>query len=106
MTPRGVPGFLRARPFVCVRAPRQADLTAAMNGAQAAASRRRAGPSGRIESRTGTRPEANGITLPSLGVDPLTLAGWTSRPPLVALGNCNTETARRLAEVLERAAGG
>jgi len=50
--------------------------------------------------------KANGITLPSLGVDPLTLAGWTSRPPLVALGNCNTETARRLAEVLQRAAGG
>ncbi|SED41796.1 hypothetical protein SAMN05216483_3797 [Streptomyces sp. 2131.1] len=50
--------------------------------------------------------KANGITLPSLGVDPLTFAGWTSRPPLVALGNCNTETARRLAEVLERAAGG
>ncbi|MFF7339505.1 hypothetical protein ACFZAT_19440 [Streptomyces sp. NPDC008163] len=53
-----------------------------------------------------TALKANGITLPSLGVDPLTLAGWTSRPPLVALGNCNTETARRLADVLQRAAGG
>ncbi|NEC69709.1 hypothetical protein [Streptomyces sp. SID9727] len=50
--------------------------------------------------------KANGITLPSLGVDPLTLAGWPSRPPLVALGNCNTETARQLAEALHRAAGG
>ncbi|MFF5336815.1 hypothetical protein [Streptomyces sp. NPDC013181] len=50
--------------------------------------------------------KANGITLPSLGVDPLTLAGWTTRAPLVALGNCNTETARRLAEVLNRAAAG
>ncbi|MGZ2358330.1 EAP30/Vps36 family vacuolar-sorting protein [Streptomyces sp. 372A] len=49
--------------------------------------------------------KANGITLPSLGVDPLTLA-WTGRQPLVALGNCNTETARQLAEVLQRAAGG
>ncbi|MGC4947931.1 hypothetical protein ACLQ2N_17270 [Streptomyces sp. DT224] len=52
-----------------------------------------------------TALKANGITLPSLGVDPLTLA-WASRPPLVALGNCNTETARRLVEVLQRAAGG
>ncbi|WP_326766045.1 hypothetical protein OG978_17015 [Streptomyces sp. NBC_01591] len=48
----------------------------------------------------------HGITLPSLGVDPLTLAGWTSRPPLVALGNCNAATARRMAEVLRSAAGG
>ncbi|MEU6013788.1 hypothetical protein ABZ826_06850 [Streptomyces sp. NPDC047515] len=48
----------------------------------------------------------HGITLPSLGVDPLTLAGWTTRPPLVALGNCTAETARRLAEVLRTAAGG
>ncbi|MFD7494633.1 hypothetical protein ACFV8T_19805 [Streptomyces sp. NPDC059832] len=49
---------------------------------------------------------AHGITLPSLGVDPLTLAGWTTRPPLVALGNCNVATARRMAEVLRSAAGG
>ncbi|MFH8474830.1 hypothetical protein [Streptomyces sp. NPDC018000] len=49
---------------------------------------------------------AHGVTLPSLGVDPLTLAGWTTRPPLVALGNCTAETARRLAEVLRTAAGG
>ncbi|MFB7010978.1 MULTISPECIES: hypothetical protein [unclassified Streptomyces] len=49
---------------------------------------------------------AHGITLPSLGVDPLTLARWAPRPPLVALGNCNVATARRLAEVLRTAAGG
>lgn len=49
---------------------------------------------------------AHGITLPSLGVDPLTLAGRTVRPPLVALGNCNVATARHLAEVLRKAAGG
>ncbi|WP_326661219.1 hypothetical protein [Streptomyces sp. NBC_00385] len=49
---------------------------------------------------------AHGITLPSLGVDPLTFAARTTRPPLIALGNCNVETARRLAEVLRPAAGG
>jgi hypothetical protein len=49
---------------------------------------------------------AHGITLPSLGVDPLTLAGWTTRPPLIALGNCNAGTAHRLAEALRAAAGG
>ncbi|MFF9349477.1 hypothetical protein [Streptomyces sp. NPDC014734] len=48
----------------------------------------------------------HGITLPSLGVDPLTLAWWAPRTPLVALGNCNVATARRLAEVLRTAAGG
>ncbi|MGW2084130.1 hypothetical protein [Streptomyces sp. NPDC001880] len=49
---------------------------------------------------------AHGITLPTLGVDPLTLAARTTRPPLVALGNCNAATAHRLAEVLRSAAGG
>ncbi|HEY9328281.1 MAG TPA: hypothetical protein VIS09_08605 [Streptomyces sp.] len=49
---------------------------------------------------------AHGITLPSLGVDPLTLAARTTRPPLIALGNCNAATARRLAEALRPAAGG
>ncbi|MEE1743237.1 hypothetical protein [Streptomyces sp. JV184] len=49
---------------------------------------------------------AHGIVLPSLGVDPLTLAARTTRPPLVALGNCNVATARRMAEVLRSAAGG
>ncbi|MEE4493320.1 hypothetical protein [Streptomyces sp. BE230] len=48
----------------------------------------------------------HGIVLPSLGVDPLTLAGWSKHPPLVALGNCTVVTARRLAEALRLAAGG
>lgn len=48
----------------------------------------------------------HGVTLPSLGVDPLTLAGWSNHPPLVALGNCTVVTARRLAEALRVAAGG
>ncbi|MER5210156.1 ATP-binding protein [Streptomyces sp. NPDC002838] len=44
---------------------------------------------------------AHGITLPSLRADLLTFAG-TYAPPvgLVALGNCNTVTARKLAAVL------
>ncbi|MEU6330235.1 hypothetical protein ABZ851_23595 [Streptomyces sp. NPDC047049] len=45
----------------------------------------------------------NGITLPSLGVDLPSFAG-TYAAPLVALGNCNTATARTLAEALRRAA--
>ncbi|MFF0556408.1 hypothetical protein [Streptomyces sp. NPDC004266] len=49
---------------------------------------------------------AHGITLPSLGVDVVTLAGSSIRPPLVALGDCNVATARHLAEVLLKAAGG
>ncbi|MGW1027431.1 hypothetical protein ACWD4J_27690 [Streptomyces sp. NPDC002577] len=46
----------------------------------------------------------HGITLPSLRVDLPTFAG-TYAPPagLVALGNCNTATARRLATVLREA---
>lgn len=45
----------------------------------------------------------HGITLPSLGVD---LPGFAAVHgfPLVALGNCNAATARRLAEVLRKAA--
>lgn len=48
---------------------------------------------------------ANGITLPSLSVDLPTFAG-AYRPPagLIALGNCNTATARELAAVLWKAA--
>ncbi|MEU9290812.1 hypothetical protein AB0D57_40820 [Streptomyces sp. NPDC048275] len=48
---------------------------------------------------------AHGITLPSLRVDLPSFAG-TYPPPagLVALGNCNTATARRLAAVLRKAA--
>ncbi|MGG7573359.1 hypothetical protein [Streptomyces sirii] len=45
----------------------------------------------------------NGITLPSLGVDlPGYAAGYGV--PLVALGNCNAATARKLAEALRKAA--
>ncbi|MBL1094173.1 MULTISPECIES: hypothetical protein [Streptomyces] len=44
------------------------------------------------------------ITLPSLGVDLPGLAGSYALP-LVALGNCNTDTARRLTEALRKAAG-
>ncbi|WP_225836111.1 hypothetical protein [Streptomyces sp. NK08204] len=48
---------------------------------------------------------ANGITLPSLGVDLPTFADAYTCSPLVALGNCNTETARALVAALRRAAG-
>jgi hypothetical protein len=48
---------------------------------------------------------AHGITLPSLGVDLVSYAGQTI-PPLVSLGECNQPTARKLAEVLRKAAGG
>ncbi|WP_078969135.1 hypothetical protein [Streptomyces cyaneogriseus] len=40
-----------------------------------------------------------GITLPSLGLDPVSLARLTPCP-LVELGRCSVETARRLAAVL------
>jgi hypothetical protein len=40
-----------------------------------------------------------GITLPSLGLDPGSLARETPCP-LVELGRCSVETARRLAEAL------
>ncbi|MFJ9828919.1 hypothetical protein ACIRSU_31785 [Streptomyces sp. NPDC101160] len=49
---------------------------------------------------------AHGITLPSLGVDPVTLAGTHIRPPLVALGNCTVAIARQLTDVLRKAACG
>lgn len=46
-----------------------------------------------------------GITLPSLGLDPVTAAGTASRPrPLVELGCCNAETARALAGVVRAGA--
>ncbi|WP_030801596.1 MULTISPECIES: hypothetical protein [unclassified Streptomyces] len=50
-----------------------------------------------------TALRAHDITLPSLGVDLPGLAGSYALP-LVALGNCNTETARRLTDVLHKAA--
>ncbi|MEU6820292.1 hypothetical protein ABZ921_06650 [Streptomyces atriruber] len=40
-----------------------------------------------------------GVTLPSLRVDPLSVAG--EGLPLVELGRCNLDTALRLAAVLE-----
>lgn len=45
---------------------------------------------------------AHGITLPSVGIE---LPGFAARPqsPLVALGNCNVDTARRLTAVLRTA---
>ncbi|MFG2127996.1 hypothetical protein ACGFNV_09370 [Streptomyces sp. NPDC048751] len=47
----------------------------------------------------------HGITLPSLRVDLPTFAARYARPAgLVALGNCNTATARALAAVLREAA--
>ncbi|GGT37143.1 hypothetical protein [Streptomyces purpureus] len=46
----------------------------------------------------------HGITLPSLGVDLVTYAARSDGPPLIALGNCNVTTARRLVDVLRKAA--
>ncbi|WP_328538469.1 hypothetical protein [Streptomyces sp. NBC_00344] len=43
------------------------------------------------------------ILLPSLGLDPVSLAG-SYLPPLVELGRCHPSEARRLAEVLRRRA--
>ncbi|MDH6542548.1 hypothetical protein ACFXJO_25475 [Streptomyces lavendulae] len=43
---------------------------------------------------------AHGITLPSLDLHLPSYAGTSKSPPLIALGNCNAATARRLAEVL------
>nr|WSY54091.1 hypothetical protein OG999_30860 [Streptomyces sp. NBC_00886] len=48
---------------------------------------------------------AHGITLPSLRTDLQGFAGaYLSPAGLVALGNCNAATARRLAAVLQKAA--
>ncbi|WP_282700811.1 hypothetical protein [Streptomyces sp. CC219B] len=51
-----------------------------------------------------TALEANGITLPSLGVDLPTFASAHPTPPLIALGNCNHATARALTVALRKAA--
>ncbi|GAP53432.1 hypothetical protein [Streptomyces azureus] len=48
--------------------------------------------------------EANGITLPSLGVDLPTFASALPARPLIALGNCNEVTARALTAALRKAA--
>ncbi|KIZ13320.1 hypothetical protein [Streptomyces natalensis] len=47
---------------------------------------------------------ANGITLPSLGTELPAYAG-SYRLSLIALGNCNTATARKLTTALRKAAG-
>ncbi|MEU5238660.1 hypothetical protein ACH4UR_27175 [Streptomyces lydicus] len=49
-----------------------------------------------------TALQDHGITLPSLGVDLPGFAGAYGIP-LVALGNCNAATARKLTEVLRKA---
>ncbi|HEX5566260.1 MAG TPA: hypothetical protein VFY14_04885 [Streptomyces sp.] len=41
-----------------------------------------------------------GVTLPSLRVDLVSYAGDTAEPPLVELGRCTPEVARRLATAL------
>ncbi|WP_432746104.1 hypothetical protein H7827_16330 [Streptomyces sp. JH002] len=46
---------------------------------------------------------ANGITLPSLGLDPMTMAAQNTRP-LVNLGRCNVQTVELLTAALRRAA--
>jgi hypothetical protein len=51
-----------------------------------------------------TALRANGITLPSLDVDPVSFAHAYATPSLVALGNCNLATARELTTALRRAA--
>ncbi|HZG02970.1 MAG TPA: hypothetical protein VE546_05260 [Streptomyces sp.] len=43
-----------------------------------------------------------GVTLPSLRVDLVSYASETAEPPLVELGRCTPEVARRLAAVLVR----
>jgi D-alanyl-D-alanine carboxypeptidase len=48
--------------------------------------------------------KANGITLPSLGLD-LPSVVMTYGSPLVELGNCNLDTARALTAALRKAAG-
>ncbi|WP_327401821.1 hypothetical protein OG194_17705 [Streptomyces sp. NBC_01288] len=48
--------------------------------------------------------KANGIILPSLGLD-LPSVVQTYGPPLVELGNCNLDTARALTAALLKAAG-
>ncbi|MGW7458723.1 hypothetical protein [Streptomyces sp. NPDC054797] len=42
----------------------------------------------------------HGITLPSLELHLLSYAGSYATPPLISLGNCNLDTARRLADAL------
>ncbi|MCX2185524.1 hypothetical protein KV205_34195 [Streptomyces sp. SKN60] len=55
-----------------------------------------------VVSRLKAGLASHGITLPSLGVDALTLAasGGTFTHPLVELGRCNLDTAQRLVVAL------
>ncbi|MEZ7007033.1 hypothetical protein [Streptomyces sp. AD55] len=48
---------------------------------------------------------AHGITLPSLGLELPSVAA-TYATPLIALGNCNLETAQALAAALRKRAAG
>ncbi|MBT2468026.1 hypothetical protein J7E97_09065 [Streptomyces sp. ISL-66] len=47
-----------------------------------------------------TALSAHGITLPSLDLHLLSYSGRYASPPLIALGNCNLVTARRLVAAL------
>lgn len=47
---------------------------------------------------------ANGITLPSLRVDPPSLTSAPYARPLITLGNCNLLTAQALTAALRKAA--
>lgn len=47
--------------------------------------------------------DGTGVTLPSLRVDPVSLASESTAYPLVDLGRCNLDTALRLAAVLHEA---
>jgi len=51
-----------------------------------------------------TALEANGITLPSLGIESMFFAAAYAGPSLVALGNCNLTTAHALTVALRKAA--
>lgn len=46
-----------------------------------------------------------GLTLPSLRVDVVSYAGEAADPPLVELGRCTPDAARRLAAALAREGG-
>ncbi|MFE3326740.1 hypothetical protein [Streptomyces sp. NPDC059176] len=53
-----------------------------------------------VVSQLRTELDGTGVVLPSLRVDPVSLAGESSAYPLVDLGRCNLDTALRLAAVL------
>lgn len=45
---------------------------------------------------------SHGITLPSLDLHLLSYSGRYASPPLISLGNCNLDTARRLTAALAK----